>query len=695
MSGSAIAEQCVFERIVRQLEATKTTLVIDAVDNVRSEARAIIEDLLAETAELSVLACSRAPLAASLEMVIALPPLSMESATALLVDRAHQAAPKRTVEATYANQLATRAGGLPLAIEIVAGWVASLGARETLSALSAGQLALDALDHALDASWTLLGPAERASFAAWSVFRKSFDLEAARASAASSEATAHVATLVAASLLDVQETNDGLRYEMLEGVRSYASRRARADGIEALARERLAQHLAASTRPRADLLSSWRRLAEERDDLVAAWEHAIEREPRVALRLAVVLEPSLAAQGPPALHRSILERSIAASESVRLPELAKEHASATIDLLFALGRLASLRGHHAAAREPFERGLALAERHSDEVRMAWLLAHHAVSRCALGDVAEAWSLAMRARDVASSVTDARLGATVEQAFGRLHFAEGRFDDAGEAYRRAATMARAADALRLEGIALFGSGRVQLERGDVEAALRTFADARARFEIATDAIHLARLTVQEGMAALRSGSIDDAEQRLARALDEVMLQDDIEGELEARLGLVRTALARGAPRLAERRRDDLDLALRRTDDPSWKRRRSMLEDPNEDVPAAIVLTLTRDGRSFELCSREIDFGRRGPLRRILVALAELHEASAGRAMSVTELLAVGWPGEKMLRESGTARVYMAVRRLRMLGLDPILRTSDAGYGLDESVVIRWRERSNIE
>jgi hypothetical protein len=62
------------------------------------------------------------------------------------------------------------------------------------------------------------------------------------------------------------------------------------------------------------------------------------------------------------------------------------------------------------------------------------------------------------------------------------------------------------------------------------------------------------------------------------------------------------------------------------------------------------------------------------------------------MSVVEIRAAGWPDEKMLHESATARVYMAVRRLRALGLDAILRTSEEGYALDESVKVVWTESS---
>jgi predicted ATPase len=706
LSPRTLDESVVLERIVHELDHGATLLVLDGGDGHRNELRSVVEDLLAEATGLSVLSCARVALGSPLETVIALAPLPPVAATELLVDRARQAAPARVIEDTLANELAARAGGLPLALEIVAGWVASLGARETLSALEHGELTLDALDQALDASWTLLRPSERRTFAALGVFRKSFDLAAARAVALAPDVALHLATLVAASLVEASDTAEGARYELLDGVRAYAQKRANLEGLGPSSRERLARHLAESVRPRADLPASWQRLAEERDDLLASWEYAIGHDARLALRLAVVIEPALAAQGPLALHRPLLERTIAASpvqdtvdgeppagaEQTLQTELAA--TPATVDLLYALGRMESLRGYHGASQGPLRRGIALAERSSDTVRAAWLTAHLSTSLCALGRLDEARALVEKARDLAMlHPNDSRLLASIERAFGGLHLAEGDLDSGGDAYRRAIVAAQAARALRLEGMALIGYGRVQRERADLEGATRTFDEAKSRFTTVRDALHVARVATQEGLVALARGELDRAEGLLVTGVDQAALQDDVEGELEARVALVRAAIARGDERLRQRRLDELDLTIRRTDAPLWKTRRAELSTASRPEARAksstqVLLRLARDGRSFELMNREVDFARRGPLRRILVALAEVRCASPGRAMSVAEIRAAGWPDEKMLHESATARVYMAVRRLRALGLDAILRTAEEGYALDESVRVVW-------
>ena len=79
----------------------------------------------------------------------------------------------------------------------------------------------------------------------------------------------------------------------------------------------------------------------------------------------------------------------------------------------------------------------------------------------------------------------------------------------------------------------------------------------------------------------------------------------------------------------------------------------------------LLQLSPDGRTVRFDDTHIDFSRRGPLRRVLLALARAFEQ--GRRLSSDDVREAGWPGERMLPSSAAARVYMAVRRLRALGL----------------------------
>jgi hypothetical protein len=84
---------------------------------------------------------------------------------------------------------------------------------------------------------------------------------------------------------------------------------------------------------------------------------------------------------------------------------------------------------------------------------------------------------------------------------------------------------------------------------------------------------------------------------------------------------------------------------------------------------------------------LDLQRRGPLRRILLALLEQRRCHPGVPLSVDAVASAGWPGERIRHQSAVARVYTTVNRLRALGLGKILITRDDGYLLDPALVVR--------
>lgn len=83
---------------------------------------------------------------------------------------------------------------------------------------------------------------------------------------------------------------------------------------------------------------------------------------------------------------------------------------------------------------------------------------------------------------------------------------------------------------------------------------------------------------------------------------------------------------------------------------------------------------------------IDLVRHGSLRRVLEALVSARVDRPGVALTASEVLEAGWPGERVLHEAGLLRVYSAIRRLRRMGLETALVTRDDGYLLDPSVPV---------
>jgi hypothetical protein len=182
-----------------------------------------------------------------------------------------------------------------------------------------------------------------------------------------------------------------------------------------------------------------------------------------------------------------------------------------------------------------------------------------------------------------------------------------------------------------------------------------------------------------------GEIEEARRVLHETLPVLQRLGDLEAEAEACLELARIAAKQGDPRLALRRLHEAEALASRTDERILQGdiRDAFALTANERV--RITLCLEKDARTIEISGKKIDLGRRTSIRRILLALA--HAQREGRALSTDDLIAAGWPGERMRRESGTARVYMAIRRLRALGLEDVLHTRDEGYFLDSKIDLR--------
>jgi predicted ATPase len=162
------------------------------------------------------------------------------SAIALFAERATAVASRFTLADTdvpAAVEICHRLDGIPLAIELAAARVDSLGLGELAARLddrfslltNGRRTALPrhrTLAATLDWSYDTLLGAERITLARLSVFRGSFSLASAIAVVGDDEldegeVTQAVADLAAKSLLSVQAGDDGVRYRLLETTRQY------------------------------------------------------------------------------------------------------------------------------------------------------------------------------------------------------------------------------------------------------------------------------------------------------------------------------------------------------------------------------------------------------------------------------------------------------------------------------------------
>jgi len=82
----------------------------------------------------------------------------------------------------------------------------------------------------------------------------------------------------------------------------------------------------------------------------------------------------------------------------------------------------------------------------------------------------------------------------------------------------------------------------------------------------------------------------------------------------------------------------------------------------------------------------DLRERHAVRRLLQKLVEHQREAPGRGLSLPELREAGWPGERMLPDAASNRIYVAMTHLRKLGLKGWLKRSDEGYFLDPALPV---------
>jgi predicted ATPase/DNA-binding winged helix-turn-helix (wHTH) protein len=445
--GLAVGEIRVLEQVLDAVRHRQLLLVLDNCEHVVGAAAALTEALLQVEGELQILATSREPLRARGEWLNRVPPLGIPasgipagagvsasqalawSAVELFVERAvtnDQAFKLHDNDASAVLSLCQRLDGLPLAIELAAARVDTLGVRGLAARLDDRlHLFTNGLRTAvprhrtlralLDWSHELLPASAQAVLRRLAIFRGSFPLEAAVAVAGNASLGSHavadgVVTLAEHSMLALDSDGDTVRYRLLEVTRAYALQELAAGGEhDEVARRHAAYLLQVYERvgnepPPADR-GAW--LAEQlrrTDDLRAALDWAFGPSGDAELGVALTTAVAPLAFELAALHdfRARLEHALDVLD--RLPGNRDAQASR---LNTALG---SLYNHilgpspqmHAAYRRAFER----ASSRLDAKTMTPPLVGLWAQAYAGGDYPQARSLGLQLEDLADRSQDA-------------------------------------------------------------------------------------------------------------------------------------------------------------------------------------------------------------------------------------------------------------------------------------------------
>src|SRR5690606_17464181 len=94
----------------------------------------------------------------------------------------------------------------------------------------------------------------------------------------------------------------------------------------------------------------------------------------------------------------------------------------------------------------------------------------------------------------------------------------------------------------------------------------------------------------------------------------------------------------------------------------------------------------DGQWFVIDGAErVDIATRKHLSRLFRSLYRARRSARSDEVSVADLFAEGWPGERAVERAADNRVRVAISSLRGLGLAEAIETRSRGYGLSQSVV----------
>ena len=315
------------ESVLEYLALKRLLLVLDNCEHLLGAIARMVDAILRRCPQVSVLATSREGLGIGGEQMVAVPSLGVPAADAgvdelrhadavrLFEDRASTAKVDFAVTDHNAGAVAVlcrRLDGIPLAIELAAARVRSMSPEDLVARLDqrfklltkGSRAALErqqTLRATIDWSYDLLDPTERLVLDRLSVFAGGCNLDAAEGVVAGDDLDAFevddvLGQLVDKSLVVADDTDQGVRYRLLETIRQYAQEQLEESGDTADVRRRHADFYVAVVETAGphlwgiDQVEWIDALVPDVDNLRAALDWAIETvSPDRALRLVVPL----------------------------------------------------------------------------------------------------------------------------------------------------------------------------------------------------------------------------------------------------------------------------------------------------------------------------------------------------------------------------------------------------------------------
>ncbi|MGY3621079.1 ATP-binding protein [Bradyrhizobium sp. USDA 10063] len=460
--GLSVSSDNPVPSILAFLREKRMLLIFDSCEHLLESLAMLVESIIREAPEVSILATSRESLRAEGEQVHRLFPLDCppERATITAPDVLAYPAAQLFVERIAASlggfelgdaeaplvaEICRKLDGIALAIELAAGRVNAYGIQGIATLLNSRFSLLwqgrrtavprhQTLSAALGWSYDLLTPSESVTLRRLSVFAGTFTLEAALAVTCGdetdeAEAVEAIANLVAKSLISLPSTTQPVRYRLLDTTRAFAAEKLAESGEAARISCNHAiyfRDLLAGIAARTAGFDSFAPYADHLANVRAAldWSFSDQGDRAIGIGLAAAaaqffLQLSLLTE----CHRWA-RQALAGLDPGIIDQRQEMELQAVlgVSLMFTQGNTEEV---HAA----FTRGLELAESHNDLHWQLWVLREFHIYLTRIGDFRGALVLGERGAVVARTLNDAAAIRTAEWMLGVANHLIGNQNDA--------------------------------------------------------------------------------------------------------------------------------------------------------------------------------------------------------------------------------------------------------------------------
>ena len=514
------------ECLAAALAAAPRLLLLDGAEHLRDAVAELAGQLLAAADGLRIVVTSRVVLGVPGEVCWTVPPLECPSAAAgaadiaasdavrLFIARAHERMPgfaSADVAPHAIAELCRRLDGLPLAIELIAGWVGTLSVPEILTQravlLGAEPLPGDQprgrrLVDVVRTSYDLLSPGQQRLLPALSVFAGPFTAGDVLAVSGAPGTPAHlIRGLVDSSWLVVIPGEEHNRFAMLETLRSFAAARLDETGEAPQLRHAHAGHFARLAVDSEEGMAGpdvarWttRLEAAQADlDVALAWADQ-NADIGLGLAMSAALWRWWLVSGWLAAGRAWLATFLARAGQRRDELAGRALCSAAV--------LAAENGDYAAAIRQGQQALAVFEPLGQRERMAHAATLVGSAHRYLGDRAAARRSFQAAMDLRASVGDRRGVSVALNNMALLEVDDGDTDRARELFEQALVIKRQLGEQRSLAIGLANLADLLIRTGAWEPARRALAEAAELAEGIGNPQLIGTLRCNQGNLAVR-------------------------------------------------------------------------------------------------------------------------------------------------------------------------------------------------